>query len=271
MKHVLVAKEFPRRNSSLANQSRFENGRFCNHVLYIIASLRHYFILREMNRSSNRAVLPIYKEGRAITARLSRSTQEWILTQTGGEPEAAEVRKEMALAEADAASRREWESLLAENAPLAFRVARGVLRNDADAQDVAQEALLRAYHRFAGLRERSRFRAWLVRISFRIALDRLRASKRRQTREAQWVFENSRNAAHPGENAEFQRQFDHALGELPEKQRLVLFLAAMEGHTLEEVSSLLRIPVGTVKSRLFVARKTLAEKLRCFVNPAVNR
>jgi RNA polymerase sigma-70 factor (ECF subfamily) len=233
--------------------------------------LRHYSILREMNRSSNRAVLPIYKEGRAITARLSRSTQEWILTQTGGEPEAAEVRKEMAQAEADAASRREWESLLAENAPLAFRVARGVLRNDADAQDVAQEALLRAYHRFAGLRERSRFRAWLVRISFRIALDRLRASKRRQAREAQWVFENSHNATHQGENAEFQRQFDHAMDELPEKQRLVLFLAAMEGHTLEEVSSLLRIPVGTVKSRLFVARKTLAEKLRCLVNPTVNR
>jgi hypothetical protein len=91
-----------------------------------------------MNRSSTRAVLPIYKEGRAITAHLSRSMQEWILTQTGGEPEAAEVRREMAQAEADAAGRREWESLLAENAPLAFRVARGVLRNDADAQDVAR-------------------------------------------------------------------------------------------------------------------------------------
>lgn len=155
-----------------------------------------------MNRSSTRAVLPIYKEGRAITARLSRSTQEWILTQTGGEPEAAEVRKEMAPAQADGASRREWESLLAENAPLAFRVARGVLRNDADAQDVAQEALLRAYHRFEGLHERSRFRAWLVRISFRIALDRLRAVKRRQARETQWVFENSRNAPHQGESAD---------------------------------------------------------------------
>src|SRR5882724_3397506 len=222
MKDVLVAKEFQKWNSAFTNQSRFENGRPCNHVLYFIAFLRPYFILREMNRSSTRAVLPIDKEGRAITARLSRSMQEWILTPTGGEPEAAEVRKEMAQAEADAASRREWESLLAENAPLAFRVARGVLRNDADAQDVAQEALLRAYHRFEGLRERSRFRAWLVRISFRIALDRLRAGKRRQAREAQWVFENSRSALHQGESSEFQRQFEHAVDELPEKQRLVL-------------------------------------------------
>jgi RNA polymerase sigma-70 factor (ECF subfamily) len=145
------------------------------------------------------------------------------------------------------------------------------LRNDADAEDVAQEALLRAHRRFEGLRERTRFRTWLVRISFRIALDRLRAIKRRQVREAQWVLENSRIAAHQGENAEFQRQFDHAMDELPEKQRLVLFLAAMEGHTLEEVSLLLAVPIGTVKSRLFFARKTLAEKLRCFVNPIANR
>jgi RNA polymerase sigma-70 factor (ECF subfamily) len=193
--------------------------------------------------------------------------QEWVLTETGGESEAADLRKERAQAEALAARHREWESLLAENAPLAFRVARGVLHNDADAEDVAQEALLRAHQRFEGLREQARFRAWLVRISFRIALDRLRAIKRRQSREAQWVLESSRNAVHQGENAEFQRQFDRAMDELPEKQRLVLFLAAMEGHTLEEVSLLLAVPIGTVKSRLFFARRTLAEKLRCFVNP----
>ncbi|HVH50113.1 MAG TPA: RNA polymerase sigma factor [Candidatus Bathyarchaeia archaeon] len=215
--------------------------------------------------------MPIYKEGRAITARLSRSMQEWVLSESGGEFEAAGSRREKAQAENAAGGWREWESLLAENAPLAFRVARGVLRNDADAEDVAQEAMLRAHGRFEGLRERARFRAWLVRISFRMALDRLRAIKRRQTREAQWVLENSRNAAHQDDNAEFQRQFDRAMEELPEKQRLVLFLVAMQGHTMEEVSSLLAVPIGTVKSRLFFARKTLAEKLRCFVNPTVNR
>jgi RNA polymerase sigma-70 factor (ECF subfamily) len=223
-----------------------------------------------MNQQSTRGVLPIYKESRAIAARLNRSMQEWILTSTGGERDAAEVREAMARAEA-VATDREWESLLAENAPLAFRVAWGVLRNDADAQDVAQEALLQAHRRFGELRQRSRFRAWLVRISFRIALDRRRANKRRQARETQWVLENSRNAQHRGENVEFQRQFDRAMDELPEKQRLVLLLAAVEGHSLEEVSLLLGVPVGTAKSRLFGARKALAERLRCFVNPTGNR
>src|SRR6202030_792530 len=88
---------------------------------------------------------------------------------------------------AQAAKRREFEKRLAECGPLAYRVARGVLRNDADAEDVAQEALLRAYRRFDRLRDRNRFRAWLVRITFRLALDRARSAKRREQRETLWM------------------------------------------------------------------------------------
>ena len=223
-----------------------------------------------MNHHTSRGVLSMYKESRAISARLNQTVQEIVLTHPGGESDVA-VRREEVRGKARAVPHREWEALLAENAPLAFRVARGVLRNDADAEDVAQEALLRAYRRFERLRERTRFRAWLVRISFRIALDRLRSAKRRQVREAQWLLENSRSTPRHDDNAEFQRQFDRAMDELPEKQRLVLLLAAMEGHTLDEVSTLIDVPVGTVKSRLFFARKTLAEKLRCFVNPTERR
>jgi RNA polymerase sigma-70 factor (ECF subfamily) len=56
------------------------------------------------------------------------------------------------------------------------------------------------------------------------------------------------------------------MDELPEKLRLVLMLCAMQDHTLEEVASMLGVPIGTVKSRLFFARRKLAEKLRCPVN-----
>jgi len=219
-----------------------------------------------MNLPSIGGVQHMYKEKRGGNARNNESVQECILAQTGSETDALPGGEETRDARAGAVH-RDWESLLAENAPLAFRVARGVLRNDADAEDVAQEALVRAYQRFDRLRERERFRAWLVRISFRIALDRLRSAKRRQQREAQWLFENTRATMAGRANADFQQHLERALEELPEKQRLVLLLAAMEGHTLEEVSALLDIPVGTVKSRLFFAKKVLAEKLRCFVNP----
>jgi RNA polymerase sigma-70 factor, ECF subfamily len=177
--------------------------------------------------------------------------------------------------ESDAEVRAAFEGLLAECGPLAYRVARGVLRNDADAEDVAQEALLKAFRRFHRLRERQRFRAWLVRIAFRLALDRARSAKRREERETLWSRPERRA---PAENAEdlaargqFAERLEVALAELPEKLRLVLLLAAMQGHTLEEVAAMLAVPVGTVKSRLFFARKELAEKLRCYANKLERR
>ncbi len=146
-------------------------------------------------------------------------------------------------------------------------MARGVLRNTADAEDVAQEALLRAYRWFDRLRDRNRFRAWLVRIAFRLALDRLRSGKRRELRDALWSQPEHQPHAATAEDLaasnEFQAHLENALAELPEKLRLVLLLAAMEGHTIDEIAGMLGISAGTVKSRIFYARKQLAEKLRC--------
>ncbi len=176
---------------------------------------------------------------------------------------------------AQAEGRREFDQRLAECGPLAFRIACGVLRNTADAEDVAQEALLRAYRRFDRLRDRGRFRAWLVRITYRLALDRLRSSKRREQRHTFWSQPaHQLRAATTEELAasnEFQAHLDRALEELPEKLRLVLLLAAMEGHTIDEIAAMLGIPAGTVKSRIFFARKQLAEKLRCHVNTIKTR
>jgi RNA polymerase sigma-70 factor, ECF subfamily len=177
--------------------------------------------------------------------------------------------------EAQDARRRDFEERLAECGPLAYRVARAVLRNDADAEDVAQEALLRAYRRFDRLRDTQRFRGWLVRIVFRLALDRARSAKRRELRETEWAQPARRPAPLTAEelaaSSEFQAHFDRALDALPEKLRLVLLLAAMEGHSLEEVAATLGLPVGTVKSRLFAGRKKLAEKLQWYVTNTKKR
>jgi len=191
--------------------------------------------------------------------------QELVLIQPG-----RTAQREWAREAANAAKRREFEELLADCGALAYRVARGVLRNTADAEDVAQEALLRAYRKFDQLREPQRFRGWLVRVAFRLALDRARSARRRERREFDWAQPVRLAAAPTAEDlaasSEFQAHFDRALDTLPDKPRLVLLLCAMEGYTLEEVAGTLGIPVGTVKSRLFVARKKLAEKLRCHVS-----
>src|SRR5580698_7365726 len=83
----------------------------------------------------------------------------------------------------DVSLQREFEQRLADCPTLAYRVALGVLRNTADAEDVAQEAMLRAYRNFHRLRERESFRAWLVRTAWRLALDRIRARGRRERYE----------------------------------------------------------------------------------------
>jgi len=163
----------------------------------------------------------------------------------------------------EAELRREFEERLVECGTLAFRVARGVLRNATDAEDVAQEALLTAFRRFRHLRDRSRFRAWLVRIAFRLALDQARSSRRRERRETLWAMVAPRPSAEDlAAASEFGRRVEGALETLPEKLRLVLLLSAIDGHSLEEVAELLDLPVGTVKSRLHSARRRLAEKLR---------
>ena len=61
---------------------------------------------------------------------------------------------------------------------------------------------------------------------------------------------------------QFEVRLARALEELPDRLRLVILLTAIEGHSVQEVAALLDVPAGTVKSRLFKARKCLAEKLR---------
>ena len=183
------------------------------------------------------------------------------------------ARSELVREAADA--RREFEERLALCGPLAFRVARGVLRNTADAEDVAQEALLRAYKSFHRLRDHNRFSGWLVRISFRLALDRLRSAKRRERRDALWSqpahLPPPATAEDVAASNQFQGHLESALEELPEKLRLVLLLSAMDGYTIEEIAGMLGVPLGTVKSRIFIARKKLAEKLRCYANTIKTR
>ena len=170
---------------------------------------------------------------------------------------------ELVLERDKTALKREFEERLAECGTLAFRVARGVLRSSSDAEDVAQEAMLQAYRRFKRLREQSRFRAWLVRITFRLALDQARSSRRREQRETVWAVNVPRPTPEDlAASSEFGRRLDQAMETLPEKFRLILVLSAMDGHSHEEVAELLQLPLGTVKSRLHTARKRLAEKLR---------
>jgi len=152
-----------------------------------------------------------------------------------------------------------------ENQRRVFQIAYGVLGNAADAEEVAQETFLRAYQKFSSLRESEKFRAWVNRIAFRLALNRQRGQRRRLALEKSW------HRAGPGEAVDGERNAEqHALVErmritidgLPEKFRLVLQLSLAEEMDAADVGAVLGIPAGTVRSRLHTAKKLLLEAMR---------
>ncbi|MEO7189685.1 MAG: sigma-70 family RNA polymerase sigma factor [Vicinamibacterales bacterium] len=159
---------------------------------------------------------------------------------------------------------REFEMRLADSARLAVRVAYSVVRNQSDAEDVAQEAFVRAHRAFRQLRDRHRFRAWLVRMTWRLALDSKRGARRRGAREDSVArlaprFGNAETELLANDRA---ARLWSAIDTLPDKLRVVVVLAAIDGHGTRDVASLLAIPEGTVKSRLFEARQRLRELLQ---------
>ena len=175
----------------------------------------------------------------------------------------------------DQALAREFESRLVESSTLAVRVAYSVLRNREDAEDVAQEAFAKAYRSFSQLRDRDRFRAWLVRMTWRMALDRQRANRRRLARENSadtWLPALAGRSVElpPSVEADLQvgleareraEQLWRAIDALSEKLRIVIVLAGIQEHDIKEVALLLDLPEGTVKSRLFAARQQLKDAL----------
>lgn len=161
---------------------------------------------------------------------------------------------------------REFETRLLETSTLAFRVAFSVLRHQQDAEDVAQEAFAKAYRSFRQLRDRGRFRAWLVRMTWRTALDRQRANRRRNAREFSADMPDlaavSDSSVTRTSTQDAMSALWAAIDDLPEKLRIAIVLASIEGHDVREVAGLLGIPEGTVKSRLFLARRRLKEALQ---------
>jgi len=160
--------------------------------------------------------------------------------------------------------KQEFETRIAETGTLAFRVAFSILRNSEDAEDVAQEAFAKAYRRFRQLRDRDRFRSWLVRLTWRMAIDRTRSERRRMARET--GMELSPVCAPSPVQSVIQRERAErlwlAIDALPEKLRIVIVLSAIEEHDVRQIAKLLRLPEGTVKSRLFLARQHLKELLQ---------
>jgi RNA polymerase sigma-70 factor (ECF subfamily) len=152
-----------------------------------------------------------------------------------------------------------------------YRVARSILRNDGDAEDVMQEAYVRAYEHLNQFAGQAKFSTWLTKIAVYEALGRLRRQGRTENLDS--VLDSDRHvmARMTSDTRDPERQaYDHelrivlegAIDSLPETYRLVFMLRAVEGMSVAETAGCLDIGVEAVKTRLHRARSLLRKDLQ---------
>jgi RNA polymerase sigma-70 factor (ECF subfamily) len=159
-----------------------------------------------------------------------------------------------------------FSELVARHRDVVFRVAARIV-GQADAEDVSQEAFLRAFHRLDRYRGEAPFRAWLLQITQNVALNSL-ARHRRESLEPHPapdespVTESRRQPAVELERRERRERLELKLGLLRPDYRALLVLRDLEELSYEEIAQVLDVPLGTVKGRLHRARSELIDLLR---------
>ncbi len=158
-----------------------------------------------------------------------------------------------------------FETLVRRHRGLVHRVvARVIGRGDAD--DVTQDAFLRAFHRLHQFRGDSPFRAWLLRIAHNAALSS-RAGRPPEhdallVEDAESMASSERLPARALEDTERRERLSSKLQQMRQSHRTVLVLRDLEGLSYEEIEAVTETPLGSVKGRLFRARQELIEILR---------
>ena len=156
----------------------------------------------------------------------------------------------------------EFQRLALPHSASLLRVARRIASDRATADDLVQEALLRAWRGFDQFQPDTNARAWLFKILFNVFY----AHGRKIRSEPPIVsLESPRSEPEPAQRPGFSpldaAEVNRALGELSSDHREVILLAVVEGFTCREIGAILSVPVGTVMSRLSRARQALRDKL----------
>jgi RNA polymerase sigma-70 factor, ECF subfamily len=172
---------------------------------------------------------------------------------------AARMEERECVARARAGDEQAFRVLVETHRDRAFGLALRILRSHADAEDVAQEAFVRAWQALPRFRGEAGFGTWMYRIVARQSFDRLEQLKRRRERET--VIEDAEETVIAGANDAVPdaRRLERLMATLSAPQRAAVTLFYYEDHSVERVAETLGMPENTVKTHLSRARAMLRE------------
>ena len=156
-----------------------------------------------------------------------------------------------------------------------FQICFRLLGNRHEAEDLAQEAFVRAFVNIQSFNLKMKFSTWLYRIATNLCIDRLRKKKPDYHLDAEvagteglnlysQIAADSMMPEEELESLELQESIQAVISKLPEKYRSVIVLKYIEELSLKEISEILDLPVGTVKTRIHRGREALRKQLRYF-------
>jgi RNA polymerase sigma-70 factor (ECF subfamily) len=157
--------------------------------------------------------------------------------------------------------------------PQVFRLVHAIVRNEHDARDVCQDVWLTIWKQLPGFRGDAQFTTWVHPIAVRRSIDHLRKRQRWYSRFLPFAVDDKtvesapepvthEDARQQSEDSERMARLKKILDSLPPKLRAVLALRELEGLSYDEIAKVIEVPTGTVMSRLYHARRLLAQKLK---------
>ena len=154
-----------------------------------------------------------------------------------------------------------FEALVRRHGPMVLGVCRRVIGHKPDVEDAFQAAFLVLVRRAASIVPRENVGNWLYGVAYRTALEARKAMLRRRNKEKPLTDVPDSETLSKAEWQDLAELLDRELSRLPDKYRLPVVLCELEGRSRKEVAQQLRLPEGTLSSRLATARKMLAKRL----------